>query len=143
MPAMRWTKARFDDEKDEFRRVEKELDLPYDGMRYRYNTTSPVILTKSLWPKLENSDSWKVKNYFHLATLLKAYNKPVENIGFLLDALLVKRVCPLPVGVVYADKDGNQKFALIAGNTRLCVCRIAGIQPRIVILDYLGSSEDP
>lgn len=139
MPTIKWYKSKFDDEKDEFLRIEKELGIPYKAMRDRYAVTrSPVFLTNTWWSILGNTDSWKVKSFSHIAKLLTAYKKPIENLGFLLDDILLRSKCGLPIVIAYVDKKGNQKLTLVSGNTRLALCKVMSIQPRVILLEFIG-----
>lgn len=136
---IKWFKAPFSEEIEEFQLLGRKINVPFEVLRTAYNEEhSPKLLVQSMWARLENTDSWRVKSYSHLASRLQAYQKPLASFAFLLDALLITRKCPLPVVVAYIDKQGNQKVMLFAGNTRLSICRIAKIQPRVIFLDMIA-----
>jgi len=139
MATIKWYKSHFNDEAEEFQQLGRKIGLSMEDLRTAYNEQhSPKLLVQSMWAKLENTDSWRMKSYGHLASLLQAYQKPLANFAFLLDALLINNKCPLPILVAYIDKQGNQKVMLFAGNTRLSICRIAKIQPRVIFLDMIA-----
>lgn len=140
---VRWIKAPFDSEIDEFKSLSRYLNIPLPALVKAYAAKkSPTILYASMWQKIENTDSWRVKDFSQLNELLTAYRRTSESLAFLLDSLLLKKTCQLPIMVAYVNKQGNQKVILVAGNTRLCLCKLLRIQPKVIMLDMISYGDD-
>jgi len=94
-----------------------------------YKKSNIVSLSDQAWQKMQNTDSWKTDTF---TKILKAFsnNNEERNIERILSQIVERKLkCPI------AYKRDDNVLVLIAGNTRLMLCRVLGIRPHIVIID--------
>lgn len=101
----------------------------WNGIKSAYNNAKIELLSDSDWSKMENTDSWDIHteddlfNTIHgllgrdKERIIKYSIKPIKEGG----------IVETPI-VVYAN---DYPPYLVAGNTRLSVCRILGIRPAV------------
>jgi len=126
-------KKYFKDEMDEFERVVQDLsrnegiDTSVKDVVDAFTRAKEVTLTDSIWNKLENTESNKIKKgeMKKVVDLAKKYNKtkPVE-----LRKLLLSGDYRRPLIIKFGDR-----YHLVAGNTRLCTAAALGIKPKVLI----------
>jgi hypothetical protein len=126
-------KKYFKDEMDEFERVVQDLsrnegiDTSVRDVVDAFTRAKEVTLTDSIWNKLENTESNKIKKgeMKKVVDLAKKYNKtkPVE-----LRKLLLSGDYRRPLIIKFGDR-----YHLVAGNTRLCTAAALGIKPKVLI----------
>jgi hypothetical protein len=119
-----WKFPEWEDEVGEFERYHIDLQL----LKNLFDEDKTLItLTDDIWRKLGNTESYKIKSLEQARTLAKKYGKDIDNI---LEA--IDRGIPLPAPIVLKLKN---KYDLVAGNTRLMVCKALGITPEVLFME--------
>lgn len=121
---MNWIQPDFIEEIEEFKRIAKEENLELERLETNYQKGKATTLTEQLWQKLENTDSYDIESEAQFKKLSKKYGK---NIDSLEDATEL----PMPIVV-----NINNRYYLIAGNTRLMFSRLYNIKPKIWLFNY-------
>lgn len=132
-----WVKDRYEAEKREFERTAKEFS---DGdpkaikenikfLKSAYQKSSVVKLIPTNWSKMTNTDSWKTD------TFAKIRNAFIRNNEYRDLSRLSEQFADGKVSAPIAIKLGSGKLYLIAGNTRLMMCKALKINPNIVIIN--------
>ena len=140
-----WTKDRFDDEIEEFKRFAEEyvdetdqaLREGLDYLKKKYDRAKPKILIDNKWKNMKNTGSWNTDSIDKIFKNLKRdrVKRDVSRIvtQFFgtgpIDELNGNVACPI---VVKMDKG---RTILIAGNTRLSMARALGIRPKIIEIE--------
>jgi len=122
-------------ERDDIERAVQDLnrfhnfDVSYEEMVDEIKNTSPTSLTNDIWGKLENTESNQIKKgeYDKVFNISNKYNKsnPLK-----LKKKFQKGTYNCPLIVRFEDR-----YWLVAGNTRLCTAAAMGITPQVVIAD--------
>lgn len=135
-----WYKDSFEKEAAEFNRTIKEL-LGKDAtpeqinnllnkMKDSYSSARPQMLTDSVWRGLRNTDSWGTLMMNHVKDVIKrnaTINGQRTVIPIIKEIIGPRARCPIVL-------QHNNYYTLIAGNTRLMICKLLEIQPRIVVV---------
>lgn len=126
-------KRYFKDEIDEFERAAQDLnrdegmDISVDDILRSFQRAKEVTLEKSIWSQLENTESCNIKKgeLKKVVQLAKKYNKqnPLE-----LKKALLSGDYRRPLILKF-----NNRYHLVAGNTRLCTAAALGIKPKVLI----------
>lgn len=126
-------KRYFKDEMDEFERVaqdlnrDEDMDISVDDILRSFQRAREVVLDDSVWQKLENTESNKIKKgeLKKVSQIAKKYNKqnPLE-----LKKALLSGDYRRPLILKFDDR-----YHLVAGNTRLCTAAALGIKPKVLI----------
>ena len=140
-----WTKDRFDDEIEEFKRFAEEyvdetdqaLREGLDYLKKKYDRATPKILIDNKWKYMKNTGSWNTDSIDKIFKNLKRdrVKRDVSRIvtQFFgtgpIDELNGNVACPIAV------KMGDRSTILIAGNTRLSMARALGIRPKIIEIE--------
>ena len=140
-----WTKDKFDQEIEEFKRFAEEYVVEIDhalreGLDYlkkKYDKATPKILIDNKWKYMKNTGSWNTDSINKLFKNLKRdrVKRDVSRIvtqffgNGPIDELNGNVACPI---VVKMDKG---RTILIAGNTRLSMARALGIRPKIIEIE--------
>jgi hypothetical protein len=140
-----WTKDRFDQEIEEFKRFAGEYVEPtpqalregLDYLKKKYDRAQPKILIDNKWRNMQNTGSWNTDSIDKLFKNLKRdrVKRDVSRIvtQFFgtgpIDELNGNVACPIAV------KMGDGSTILIAGNTRLSMARALGIRPKIIEIE--------
>ena len=114
------------DELGEIERTAEEFNTPIPDIRFAFENARENILTDKIWSKLENSDSFDVKNLDQAVKLANKYKKDWKSI---VKAIQDEKQLPLPMVLNY----GPDKYYLVAGNTRLMIYRALGLQPIVLM----------
>jgi hypothetical protein len=122
-------------ERDDIERAVQDLnrfhnfDVSYEEMVKEIENTSPVELDKEIWRKLENTESNQIEKggYDKVFDISNKYNKsnPLKLKKKFLDGTYN---CPLIVRF-------DDRYWLVAGNTRLCTAAAMGMTPLVIIAD--------
>ena len=132
-----WVKEQYENERGEFERAgravsNKNNKIIQENITYlkdSYKKSNIVSLSDQAWQKMQNTDSWKTDTF---TKILNAFsnNNEKRDIGRILSQFEMEKIkCPI------AYKRDDNVLVLIAGNTRLMLCRVLGIRPNIVIID--------
>lgn len=126
-------KRYFKDEMDEFERVTQDLtrdegmNISVDEILRAFQKSKEVTLEKDIWSQLENTESNSIKKgeLKKVVQLAKKYNKqnPLE-----LKKALLSGDYRRPLILKF-----NDRYHLVAGNTRLCTAAALGIKPKVLI----------
>lgn len=138
---MKWTKVKFDDEAGEFDRVATELtgnqpdavwDSNFKKLKSLYQSSSLTNLPNSIWIKLKNTDSNKPMS---IGDIKRAIQSNGESSGlrdiYKVIAEVVSNSPRAPIILLI-----NNKYHLVAGNTRLMACRLLEIIPQVIIINW-------
>ena len=121
-------------ELDEIDRTAQEFNVPINDLQYAFEAGRENILTDDIWSKLENSDSYQIKNLEQAIKLATKYKKDWRSI---VRAIQDEKQLPLPLVLNYA----KDKYYLVGGNTRLMFYKALGVQP-IVLLGTIDLTID-
>ena len=135
-----WIKSNYDNEKKEFVRAagevsnksKKIIQENTDYLRDGYKKSNIVSLSDQDWIKMRNTDSWKTDTLPKVIAQIKkneAKNKTRDWEAILNGFELGREYAP----IAYRRED--KILVLIAGNTRLMVCKAYDIKPKIFIID--------
>ena len=126
-------KRYFKDEMDEFERAAQDLNrdegmnISVDEILRAFQKSKEVTLEKDIWSQLENTESNSIKkgDIKKVIALAKKYNKqsPLE-----LKKALISGDYRRPLILKF-----NDRYHLVAGNTRLCTAAALGIKPKVLI----------
>lgn len=145
---LKWKKVKFSDEEGEFDRVVTDLtsahhkakktkqedstwDAYYNNIKKSYATATIVSLSPPVWKSLENTDSNKVKTLMDVEKAIQANSKGsgTRSIVGVINEFISNTV-RAPIVLEY--KRG--KYTLVAGNTRLMLCKALDISPDVVMI---------
>ena len=121
-----WTLPSYEDEWEEFDRYgfsQEELNT----IQEQFTQENLIVLTGDIWSRLGNTDSYDVKDEDEVMGLADEYGKDWESIksglegGGQMDAPIVLL------------QDG--RYELVAGNTRLMLCKVLGITPQVLLVE--------
>lgn len=118
-----WMKPSLDEEMDEFERTSKELNINKEQLIESFKDGELITLTDDIWRELKNTDSWKTKTMEDVKRLAIEYGKN-------LDSIINAKKLPAPIILKI-----NNKFYLIAGNTRLMYSRANKINPLVYLIE--------
>lgn len=125
-------KRYFEDEMNEFERAAQDLtreglDISVDKIINSFLNSKEITLNDKIWPKLENTESNKIKKgeSKKVIDIAKKYNKssPKE-----LSKAIKSGDYRRPLILKFGDR-----YHLVAGNTRLCTAASLGIKPKVLI----------
>ena len=122
-----WYKPPISEEYEEMERTSEDLGIDFHEIENGYENGSLVDLTDDIWEKMENTDSWNIRDLQHAKEYAEEYDKDIESIieGF-------ESGNRLPAPIVLIKSDGVPY--LIAGNTRLMVARALKVIPKVVMV---------
>jgi len=125
-------------EESEIERTAEEFNIPIPDIRLAFVAGNMVVLTDSIWSKLENTDSWNVQSLEDAIKLAEKYKK---NWKSTLAAIKVGKSIDPPMVLNY-DQD---KYYLVGGNTRLMFYKALGITPKVLmaVLNLKGPKPFP
>lgn len=124
-----------DDEMDELQRVVQTLNrdegfnISVDNLYDKFLSAKPKKLSNSIWNKLENTESNEIDkgDFDEVEKIAKKYNKSnPDKLKKSLSSGDYKR----PMIVRFDDR-----YHLVAGNTRLCTAAAMGINPEVLIVN--------
>lgn len=136
--SIKWIKPDFATEEDEFQDnfapwVEDYWDGTDDELlsliKKRYHKAKVEPLNDKEWSQMANTDSWKIDTEEELFKIIhRDYGRDVERIiNYSLRPIQEGGTVETPIVVYFKNHDPF----LVAGNTRLSVCRILGIRPMV------------
>lgn len=108
-----------------------------------FNSTSPELLTDTIWRDLDNSSSWNVKTFEELFRNLQRDGVRRDVSGIVtqffngnnsgqIDRPRGRVECPI---ILYAPNNPRRfQYRLLGGNTRLTIARVLDIRPSVIIL---------
>jgi hypothetical protein len=112
----------------------QKFNVPINDLQYAFEAGKENILTDDIWSKLENSDSYQIKNLEQAIKLANKYKKDWRSI---VRAIQDEKQLPLPLVLNYA----KDKYYLVGGNARLMFYKALGVQP-IVLLGTIDLTID-
>lgn len=138
-----WKKDPFQSEQGEFKRVaddnspnSKDALINLNYLKLEYGKSSKVVLNDSTWSKLGNTGSWNVKTLDDLFANLRS-DGIKRNVSRIVTQFIGTGTvnnyngnvsCPIII------QSANKNCEVVAGNTRLTMCRILNIRPYVVIV---------
>ena len=136
--SIKWVKPNFKTEEGEFednflRWVEDYWDGTDDEMwdiiKESYNNAKIELLNDEEWRIIANTDSWKINSEEKLFKIIHSdYGRDKGRIiNYSIKPIKEGGVVETPIVVYYE----NHPPFLVAGNTRLSVCRMLGIRPMV------------
>jgi cytidyltransferase-like protein len=114
------------DELGEIERTADEFNTPIPDIQFAFEKGRENLLTDNIWSKLENSDSYEIKNLEQAIELANKYKKDWKSI---VRAIQNEEQLPMPMVLNY----GPGKYYLVAGNTRLMIYKALGVQPIVLM----------
>jgi hypothetical protein len=107
----------------------KQLNQLVDDILSAYENANVETLTNEEWSKMENTDSWTIETYKDLFDIIYGeYGRSEERIiKHSIEPLKNGGIVETPI-VAYVN---NRPPYLVAGNTRLSVCKLLGITPKV------------
>jgi hypothetical protein len=111
---------------DELKRVAEEFGIPEADLLGAFESGRVASLTDDIWRVLENTDSYDTTDEDSARSIALEYERDIASIYDAIDS-----GSTLPMPIVLNFKGG---YYLIAGNTRLMVCRSRGITPKIFVV---------
>jgi hypothetical protein len=130
-------------EMDELERVSQDLsrdegvDVSVDELVNAFKKSEEQTLPEEIWAKLENTESNNVKKgqMDLVKKIAKKFNKTdPETLAKSIKSGEYRR----PMIVKY----DNDRYHLVAGNTRLCTAAAMGVQPKVFIADITGEGKE-
>jgi len=113
-------------EMGEIDRTAQEFNIPIKDLQYAFEAGKEVILGDDIWSKLENTDSYEIKNLEQAIKLADKYKKDWKSI---ITAIKEEQQLPLPLVLNWADG----KYYLVTGNTRLMIYKALNLQPVVLV----------
>jgi hypothetical protein len=104
----------------------------WNKIEYEYNNANVELLSDDEWSRMDNTDSWDIHTEDNLFIVIHCmWGRDKERIiNYAIKPIKEGGVIETPI-VAYAD--GEPPY-LVAGNTRLSVCRMLGIRPMVTKL---------
>jgi hypothetical protein len=137
IPTVSWKKDNYENEKGEFERTAKEFSskdskIIRENIKYlkdEYLKSNLTKLNSTDWRKMQNTDSWKTDT---LDKIKKAFiqNNEHRDLSRISDQFANGKVSA-PIAL----RLGNGDLYLVAGNTRLMMCKATKVQPNIIIVN--------
>lgn len=121
-----WILPSFQEEIEEFNRY-KFSDEEISKIASQFNESNLVVLKDQIWMTMDNTDSWLTTNIKQVEDLADEYGKDYKSI---LKAF--KNGSELPAPIVIKE---NNRYQLVAGNTRLMVARALGKRPKVLMIN--------
>ncbi len=115
---------------DKIEKASEIFNLPIEDIQYAFEIGHEVVLTDSIWSKLENTKSYQVKS---LKDAIKIAQSHKVNIQPYINAIKNKKQLPLPLVMSY----GDGKYYLIGGEIELSLYKALNLQP-IALLAVLN-----
>lgn len=123
---VQYIKPDFNNEIGEFQRLGVSLTL----LRLSYAVAPLITLTDTIWSQLENTDSWYTRTP---ADIQQAIQDNTTSSG---PRDIKPIVAALRAGRIEAPIILKQEptYTLVAGNTRLMLCRLFKLRPKVVCI---------
>jgi len=152
-----WRKASYKDEVKAFEKTVSSLVVPFTPrdeyirkkidlqikIAAEYENSRHVVLTNTVWRKLDNSESWLTNTFikFNREVTRKANDPEIKNIdddfkviGDLIQTAPI--ILHIKTGTILKDIRKNSPiYRVVSGNNRLMLYRLMGINPRVVIIE--------
>jgi len=110
----------------EIDRTSEIFNVQADDLQHAFEVGNEVVLSDDVWSRLENSDSYDIKNLEQAIKLAIKYKKDWKSI---VNAIQNEKQLPPPMVLEYDEN----KYYLVAGNTRLMIYRALGLQPVVLM----------
>jgi len=129
------SKSYINSEMDEIERVvqdltrDEDIDISVIQVKDKFIKAKPKELPKSIWNKLENTESNEIKkgDMESVRKIAKKYNKTSPD-------KLIKDIESGNYNPPMIIKFKN-RYHLVAGNTRLCTAAAMGVKPNVLIVE--------
>jgi hypothetical protein len=140
--SIKWIKPEFETEEDEFtghffdwvkynalkNYSDEDFYNFWNNIEDEYNNANVELLNDDEWFKMDNTDSWEIHTEDDLFDVIHIYGRDKERIiKYAIKPIKEGGIVETPI-VAYAN--GHPPY-LVAGNTRLSVCRMLGIRPMV------------
>lgn len=114
---------------------DEDIDISVKEVKQKFKDAKPKKLTKSIWSKLENTESNEINkgDMESVEKIAKKYNKTNPN---KLKKSLESGDYNPPMIIQFGDR-----YHLVAGNTRLCTAAAMGITPNVLIVNISHKEE--
>jgi hypothetical protein len=127
-----WKKPLWEDEVDEIRRTARSLRVPMKVLKEAFFRATLRRVNDALWKQIENTESWGTTTWGQVTAFADEYGRDAESIRYGLEN---HEAMPTPILLL---REGKRPY-LVAGNTRLMVCRALGLRPLALFLSDLVS----
>lgn len=124
---VQWLPPLITEERPELRRTAHNLRLPPHVLISACAGAGLVSLTDSLWETLQNTESFGIRSLAEATEVARRYGRDCERI---LVGLHRRGPVGMPAPIVLA-REGKKPY-LVAGNTRLCLCRALRVTPQVL-----------
>lgn len=106
---------------------EEGIDISVDDIFNAFINSKEIILKKDIWSKLENTESNKIKKgeINKVKDIAKRYNKT--------DPMIIKKALGRENYKRPLILKFNNRYYLVAGNTRLSTAAALGIEPKVFL----------
>lgn len=123
---VQYIKPDFNNELGEFQRLGISLTL----LRLAYAVAPLITLTDSIWSQLENTDSWYIRTPSDVQQAIQdnSASSGTRDIKPIVAALRSGRI-DAPI-ILRQDPT----YTLVAGNTRLMLCKLFKLRPKVVCI---------
>lgn len=145
--SIKWVKPNFKTEEDEFtghffgwmeddvletnfeNYSNEDFDKFWDKIENYYNNAKVELLSDDEWLKMENTDSWDIHTEDDLFDTIHGWwGRDKDRItNYAIKPIKEGGIVETPI-VAYAE--GHPPY-LVAGNTRLSVCKMLGVRPMV------------
>ena len=128
---VRWRSPTYDEEAAEFERTAEELSIPLEALRRAMRKGELIDLSGYTWCTLANADE-----AFSLAEAERIATEHGRDAWSIARGIMTNAVLPAPI---ILDREPEQRAYLIAGNTRLMVCRGLDAKPKVWLIRVEGT----
>lgn len=129
-----WVKPSVEDESEGFRLAAEKLGLDVEDMNKKAASGWMTQLPNDMWSILENTDSWVTESLEEIEKYAAKHDKDLES---LVGAIGEGKSISAPIVVIL----GNGMPYLIAGNIRLMISKVMGINPEVFFFDLASSGQ--
>ncbi len=124
-----WTLPSYENEWEEFDRYgfsQEELNT----IQEQFTQENLIVLTEDIWSRLGNTDSYDVNDEDEVVGLAKSYGKNWKSIKKIKRILNRDGKMDAPIVLLQEGR-----YELVAGNTRLMLCKVLGITPQVLLVE--------
>jgi len=135
-----YKKSKFENEMDEFDRVVSQFsngtDPDWDYKMFQikqiYTTARVSLISTRIWQILENTDSYHTDTREKIMKAIKSNSASSGKRD--IDSVIKEYESNSVRAPILLSYEGGRKYTLVAGNTRLMVAKMMGINPKVLIL---------
>lgn len=126
---LQYEKPSLNFEMDELKRTSETLKIDLEKLVKKFNESELSPLSDSDWQKMQNTDSYKIKNINSLMKLLKKYGRDANRLINIFNKIANEKKIEAPMVLYMKNKKPYLIDPyLIGGNTRLSVIKILSLK---------------